>query len=249
MHREDGYHKLLEALTRLELPFSIHKIIPFVGNISPDINPKGKVFVFGSYSLAYLANRKKWSPGAVLDNLDYEIQKKHWKNNMLNYDASIHCLEHVPFQKNPFFIRPTDDGKSFSGTIMDWGSFCEWKENILNLKKEDSPTLDKNTKVMICSKKQIYKEIRNWIVDGKVVTSSEYKIGTRIISSENVDDQVISFAQDMASLWSPNSAYCMDVADTSEGLKIVEINNLNSSGFYKADMNKLVIALEELFEC
>jgi len=39
----------------------------------------------------------------------------------------------------------------------------------------------------------------------------------------------------------------MDVARTPEGLKIIEVNNLNSSGFYAANVENLVLAIEKEF--
>lgn len=39
----------------------------------------------------------------------------------------------------------------------------------------------------------------------------------------------------------------IDVCDTEEGMKIVELNTLNAAGFYAADVQKLVLALEEAF--
>jgi hypothetical protein len=38
----------------------------------------------------------------------------------------------------------------------------------------------------------------------------------------------------------------MDIADTADGLKIVEVNNLNSAGWYRCDMQKLIMALESM---
>jgi hypothetical protein len=48
--------------------------------------------------------------------------------------------------------------------------------------------------------------------------------------------------------WQPQRAFVLDVAETADGPKIVEINTLNSAGFYAADIQRIVLALEEL-EC
>lgn len=45
----------------------------------------------------------------------------------------------------------------------------------------------------------------------------------------------------------PHEAFVIDVGDSEAGLKIVEINTLNSSAFYAADVQRLVLALEERF--
>jgi hypothetical protein len=103
---------------------------------------------------------------------------------------------------------------------------------------------------MVCAVKEIWSETRTWIVDGRVVTASGYKVGTikRYTSPDQVDDRITTFAQTCADRWRPNAAFVLDVADTPAGLKIVEINNLNAAGFYRADMQKLIVALANLAE-
>lgn len=43
-------------------------------------------------------------------------------------------------------------------------------------------------------------------------------------------------------------AFVIDVCDTDRGPKTVEINTLNSAGFYAGDVKELVLALEDM-EC
>ncbi|MDQ1830369.1 ATP-grasp domain-containing protein [Massilia scottii] len=44
--------------------------------------------------------------------------------------------------------------------------------------------------------------------------------------------------------WSPHDAFVIDACDCANGMKIVEINTLNSSGFYAADVQRLMLALD-----
>src|SRR5687767_13929858 len=101
---------------------------------------------------------------------------------------------------------------------------------------------------MVCRKKEIWSETRTWVVDGKVVTASGYKLGTlkRYTTPEQIDPRITSFANECAQIWSPNRAYVLDVAETEDGLKIAEINNLNSAGWYRFDMQKMIMSLEAL---
>lgn len=249
LYSEEGFERLTSALERLSLPFSIHKVVPFIGALDPDPEKlDNPVIVMGSYSLARFAHQRGWRPGAYLDNLDFEIQRRRWDGHMLNQDAIIVSFGEVAFQENPFFIRPVLDTKAFTGTVMDWGTFSEWQANVFALTPEDNPTITYRTKVMVCRKKEIYTETRTWIVDGKVVTASGYKIGTikRYTNPEEVEPRIIDFAQEMANKWCPNQAFVLDVADTPDGLRICEINNLNSAGFYKSDVAKLIMALETM---
>lgn len=56
IYAEEGFQKLIETLERLNLTYSIHKVIPFLGTIEPACNPpNGPVIVMGSYTLARVA--------------------------------------------------------------------------------------------------------------------------------------------------------------------------------------------------
>ena len=247
LYNEDGFTRLIDALVKMDIPHSIHKVIPFVRELYPDIDPDGKVVVMGSYSMSYIAQARGWTPGTFLnENFEFIKQVVHW-DRMLNDDAWLGPLRFATVFDEPMFIRPTNDGKSFAGTVMDAYELEAWKRQILALDSEDCPTVTGDTRVMVCRKKKIYNETRCWIVDEKVVTGSVYKVGTRVICDSHVRKGVIKFAEKQARIWSPHRAYVMDVADTPEGLKIIEVNNLNSSGFYAADVQKLVFAIEEAF--
>lgn len=248
--KEDAFKDVLDALVRLELPHSIHKVIPFGGGMEPEANPpEGQVVVMGSYALSNLARTRGWSPGTFLnDNFDFEIQLKNWGTGMLNHDAWVGRLADVPEQENAFFIRPTLDTKSFSGEVMSWPIFDMWRQGVLKLTPEDKPTVTGDTRVVVARKKEIYSETRTWIVDKQVVTASGYKLGTQKRQSppSEVDDRIIHFARACAHVWSPDRAYVLDIFDTPDGLYIGEANNLNSSGFYKGDMARVIMAIEDM---
>ena len=248
MFREDGFHNLQRALERLELPHSVHKVIPFVGHLIPDINPKGKVIVFGSFSLDKEAKRKGWKPGSFAeDTLNYQTEIQEWGPGvMFNEDAHFCSFGDVPFQEKPFFIRPVDDGKALVGQVMDWGEYSDWRKRLEKL-EDNGGTLTLDTPVMISSKKTIWSETRVWIVEGKVVTASEYKRGSRVQYKPEVAPSILQYAQKHASRWSPAPSFVMDVVETPIGLRILEAGCINSAGFYAADMQKLVIALEKAY--
>ena len=249
IYSEENFENLLATLDQLSLPYSLHRCVPFVGTLEPEpAPPDDNVIVMGSYTLARYGAQRGWEPGAFLDNLDFEIQREHWGDRMLNVDALVTRFGDVPPQPLPFFMRPVADTKAFTGEVTDWPSFVEWRERIAALRITDAPTVTLDTQIMICRKKAIYSETRTWVIDQRVVTASGYKVGTlkRYTSPEQVDQRITDFAAECAAIWSPNRAYVLDVADTADGLKIVEINNLNSAGWYRCDMQKLVMALEEM---
>jgi hypothetical protein len=274
IYSEEGFEALVSNLERLSISYSIHKVVPFIGELDPDPElPYGSnVIVMGSYSLARHAVKRGWRPGAFLGNLDFETQHKHWGDRMFNHDAKIYPFAQVPFQEQPFFIRPAEDSKAFTGYVSDWADYTKWRDSLIRLPETADPVNDPlginlltvHTPVMVCSKKEVYSETRTWIVNDspgrerdrglvmrlghRPVTWSGYKVGTikRYTPPEMVDDRIVKFAHECASIWAPNDAFVLDVADTPNGLKIMEVNNLNSAGFYKGDMQKLILALESM---
>jgi hypothetical protein len=260
IYAEEGFDALIAALKRFELPFTLVKVVPFVGDLEAvegELPAEGaNAIVMGSYSLARVAKQRGWKPGAFLDNLDFEIQREHWGKRMLNHDAVITTFDNVQFQREPFFFRPVHDTKAFTGMVIDWGYYENWRDSLRRLPETLDPVNDplgvnlltKDTPVMVCSKKEIHSETRFWVINGKPITWSGYKVGTRkrYLPPEYVDTFLQGYVEGTASVWSPNKAYVLDVAMAEDRPRIVEVNNLNSAGWYKADLQKLVHALETM---
>lgn len=260
---EAGHDTLLQALERRGLPHNVCKVIPFVGVLEPDVHPENPVIVMGSTTLMRIAEERGWWPGGLLShNFDFEVQRAHWGNLMLNAGGLVCALVDVPEQSRPFFIRPTLDTKSFPGYVTDWPSFVEWRDRVLALTPEDGATVMGATRVLVAPAQTIYREARFWIVDGKVVTGSIYKLGTRVVSREIlVGDPLREVAVDISlrgtmtrgrvcdtcgepCKFQPARVYCLDVAETPDGPRILEVNCLVSAGYYAADLDALVEALE-----
>ena len=248
---EPGFQRLLDALERLGIPHSMHKVVPFVGDLvpEPDLPANANIITIGSYSMGNYARRKGWQPGALdSDNLDYEKQLPHWGTRMLNSDALVCRFADVPQQIAPFFIRPTLDSKSFSGTVMDWADFSDWQQRVLNIGIDSGATLDADTLVMVCRAKTIYREYRLWVVDSKIVTASLYKEGHRVHYSDRVDQRVLDYASELLGFnnWEPAMAYVLDICECDEPgeFRIIEAGCMSAAGFYAADMQKIVMALE-----
>ncbi len=252
---EEGYDRLVSALDRLGVPHSAHKSIPFSGEIT-EREPLDallaigtRFYVMGSYSLTNWAVREGFLDPRFVSNLDFRPQSVMWNRHMLNDDAKIVRFGDVPFQEQPFFLRPVLDTKSFTGLVMDWAQYTQWRDGLIRMGPENCDSaLIVDTLAMLCSKKEIHTETRCWIVGGRLATCSGYKVGTikRYTDPEMVDEAIKRFAQDRASEWSPNPAHVMDVAETPHGLRIIEVNNLNSAGLYRGDMQRLVQAIESL---
>ena len=123
--------------------------------------------------------------------------------------------------------------------------FDHWRKRVIEL-GEGYTTLDADTMVSWASPKVIYKEYRFFVVDKQIVGESIYKIGNKIVYQPLVEDDARTFAQQMIDLWQPARAFVLDVAMVPDGYKVVEINCINSAGFYAIDVAKFVMAIEAM---
>ena len=214
------------------------------------VDKKRKAVIFGSTTLSRISKHRNWSPGSYI-NENFEFNQ--WKagfgvENLLNGDAVVSKVKDAAnlCTSDSAFLRPTEDTKAFAGTVMSKAEFEKWQSNISKIPEEEFSPLHKNTDIIISSTKEIESECRVFVVDGKIVASSMYKQGSRVITSVDVPTQFIEFAKQMVDLWQPARAFVIDVAKTALGFKVIEINNINSSGFYKADVYAIVKAIKEL---
>lgn len=239
--REENYDKIFKSLDRLGLDYTIVSVEDEI-SFSSD---RKDIFVFGSVRMARLATEYRWYPGSFYgNNHDYEVYSKFYKENLLNYDCSLHDVsDDLEWNYGEVkFIRPSKDSKLFNGKLY---TKIKW-EDTLELMKERLTTIP-NVVIQVNSPKVVYKEARCWVVDGEVVTSSYYKFGSNVMYEENVDPEGLEFAKSMVDVYQVADAFVMDICLTPDGWKIVEINCINCSGFYKGDLQKVLIALEDLY--
>lgn len=246
-YREEGHHALKGTLERMEIPFTEVKVVPFSHDIIPEPQVKNPIIVMGTLSLCNGAIARGWKPGVFInDNFDYRLYLKHYGDHMLNNDAIICEVGSVPHKWNTFFIRPVDDSKAFAGRTL---SFCEhdnWAQHIEKIQDENYTTIDLSTPVVVAPLKDILREYRFFVIGGEIITGSRYKLGDRVTYNTNVDD-ANEFTQEMVDLWQPHEAFVIDIALTPDGYRVLEINCLNSAGYYAADVSKLVQSIERYF--
>lgn len=173
----------------------------------------------------------------------------------MNHDSKILPIRDVQIEQNSF-IRPIDDSKTLNGRVWTPEEFVEWKLKVKDILWD--------LIVQISPVKEIWSEYRFWIVDERIITSSQYKVGDRILYSPIVDQRFHDFALGVAGSefyllpriegqprsterkWRPEKAFVLDLCETPDGIKIVEINTINSAGLYAADVQKLVMALHSM---
>ena len=102
--------------------------------------------------------------------------------------------------------------------------------------------------VQISEAKQLIKEARLWIVGKQIVDGGYYRFNDVAPFEEKVSEDGLSSANEMIQLFNLEEAFVMDICLTDEGWKIVEINCINSSGFYpNTNVKSIIKALNIYF--
>lgn len=247
-------HKLAEALERLEIDYTWHKVVPFVGELIPEpiVSDPNAVIMFGSYTLWRYAEEKNFKPGVF--KLRPFVHETAWHPFMLNgSDAIFITLRDIPEDLandgKEWFFRPVDDSKEVPGSVKSAKEIIQLAQNVLSLDEAEIPngSLRHDTELMLTKPTRILKEWRLWAVSGKIVTYSLYKEGSRVVYRHEIDNDALEFAQHLVDLnpyYSP--AFVIDVCRTEDGLKMLETNCINAAGFYAADLLKLASEIDEL---
>lgn len=207
------------------------------------------VIPYGSCKLTRLSKIRGWLGNCHVDETFRANVWNEKRDDMLNSDSVFMCVKdtHEYFTKRgspddeKWFIRPVKDLKQFNGTVAEVADIKQW----MNSTKSGNFSFGDETEVMISPVKHIYSEARFFVVGGKVVDGSYYRMGGRLHSSHITQSEVYESAQELADKWLPHECCVIDIADTDEGLKVIEFNTINSSGFYDHDIPKIVKAMTE----
>lgn len=244
--------KLADALHRLGIQYSFHKVVPFVGELIPEpqIGNPNSVVLFGSYTLWRYAEKRGLTPGVF--RIRPFVHEEDWRELLLNGpDARFMTLRDVPERVAPdeplCFMRPVDDSKEVAGRVYDPKDLIERARSVLSLDPSEIPigSLSPDTMLMLTVPVRILQEWRVWVVQDEIITYSLYKEGARVTYRAEIDDDALQFAVE-AVRRNPGyaTAYVVDICRTAEGLHIIETNCINAAGFYAADLQKLAGAID-----
>jgi hypothetical protein len=245
-HAEAGWASLIAALERFGIAHSVHNVVPRVGELVPPPQiGHGNAICIGSYSMRHAAARQGWSPGVFdLIEQDFECQLAHWGRHMLNADSRVCALREARFDASHMFVRPAADTKHFTGRVFERAEFDAWRDAICLDGHASGTTLTPETRLQLSPPALIHAEYRFWVVRREVVTWSQYRRGGQVAYHPVVDARLRDFVHARLDEWTPHETFVIDVCDTPDGIRIVEINTLNASGFYAGDVQALVIALQ-----
>jgi hypothetical protein len=249
-YSESNHDILVYTLDRLAIPF---KEVTLINGELEDCytivetalsESDGRILTCGSSILSAFAKSQGWIPGSfVPESFNYTFWIEAYGEYFLNFDAVIGSLGSIEPEWSTFFIRPSQDNKNFNGSVVTEGTFNSWRSELLGSSGGSRFT---NTEVIIAPLRILYAEYRFFVVDGLVISYSQYKSGNKPFVDSILSEEVIKFAEKMVSLYQPSRAFVLDIASTPRGFKVVELNTINSSGFYACNVGKIVSSLDNM---
>ena len=257
---KNSYHERLDhVLERNNIEYKVRQYIPF--EREPEelpFNNGENVVVYGSVEFVNFWTRNtNYVPCSYYNERElccsfYMSKLSEFNDQFLNSECVF-----MPFGKfitdyqrvyemfgtNVLFIRPDNGNKSFSGKMVHKGDINHEHNAMKNLEHIDDSEL-----IMISYCKNINNEYRYFIVNGEIVGKTQYMLNGKLFMDEFTDATCDHLANDI----SKNDrqldiAYVCDITvdNSDHEPKIVEFNSINSSGFYSADIDSIVIKLSK----
>lgn len=269
------YEDFIQCLKVAGVKHTVVDVAPFGLELTPKpiVEPGELCVVFGSISMSEVAAKHNWTPGICNEGGQFDQRvwgKAYWKL-ALNHDAAFLEFNAIPEFQDMVFLRPVHDYKSFTGSLVDWPWVKQQQEHLkaVSVKyREDRRTLCADTPMVIASPKKLLREYRFFIVGKKVLAGSQYRLAGEKVTRRCLqktadpmdttaylhDETAMMTAETAAEAYRPAPAYSLDIAVIDTGVKtsfpickIIEINCINHSGFYAADMLPMVMELEKIY--
>ena len=248
---ETDFGALKKSCADTGISFIELDIIPFVAAL-PEFDRSRNSIFYGSTTFNHLVfNDPALRKGLFFDPVNFSVENyvEKWGAHMLNhgalfttFEALIGNNEYAPGKL--LFIRPDDDSKSFAGEVMRFDEIADWYKK---LTVAENTHLLPETKIVVSEPYNIQYEWRLWIVNKKVVAASKYREYFRLKKEEGCPAHVIAFAEERCREYTPHEVFVMDVCLCGDEYFIVECGCMNAAGFYKANIQQIVVAVSDYF--
>jgi hypothetical protein len=241
---QDQLKLVRNAVTNL--PHQFVQLVPFTHELIVDVPvDEHDIIPYGSTLLTTVGYTCYAWKGLFFDleNFNYATALRN-RRDMLNdgsvvtIETAIRILRACP-EKQEWFVRPNLDLKQFAGLVIEAKECAEWFVDAIECDSSGSYKMTPETEVVLAVPKNIQAEWRWFIVGGKVVSGSMYRLRGRLVKDREIDCNVIMEAQKLAAEWLPHKCCVMDTALVDDKLYVIEFNCINSSGFYDHDVDDI----------
>ncbi len=256
---QENIHLIAEEIQRQGMEFKIVDYEPFKDDIEFNEYTENDCVVFyGSIGHANLIRKKsKWIPGVYYNQKAYDCRNYYpaLGKYLLNSNYMIIPFGELLRQKefiyeklgidNVVFMRPDYGGKSFTGTLVYKETYEKFLDTI------GFGQFDAGTLIVVAEPRNLIGEWRFIVVDGKVVTGSQYRNDVGIKYRAEYPLEAMILAQKAADNYYPDKAWVVDICQTKEGnFYLLEIGCFSCAGIYLCDREIVIreiskVALKE----
>lgn len=232
---EYGYTRLINSFIDIGANIQEVNVIPFTETFSEEIHIIPD-YIFGSNRFTNICRNLGYPVFKTFDPIERFYPSELWLNSN-GYDCKWKDIK----IDEPKFIKPYTE-KFFTGRIV------ESQEDLSKVQLATSFISDENEEIVRVSDiVKIEKEIRWFIINGAPITSSFYKINGNVKHTNNdLFEESLSFVKNVLSYGCIDDAFVLDCGLANDEWKIVELNNINSSGIYECNTDAIVTALKYL---
>jgi hypothetical protein len=210
-------------------------VIPFTNEFQEEVDfiPD---HIFGSTRFVNICRDKKYNTFKSFQPIEDFYPKDLWINGE-GVKMKLGEITHENLSY-PLFFKPFTE-KFFTGKLI------EKKSDLDKIQLSTSFIPDENEELIwISPPKNIKVEYRFFIFGGEIATASSYK-GTTKNSRIHPDHDCWNAVKNILSAHGNiDKGFAMDMGFVDGEYKIVELNNINSSGIYDADTDAFVRYLE-----
>lgn len=241
---ENDLGQIQDACKAINVEVEEIQVIPYLKDL-PDftLDDKENIYYGSTTLMANLYDKMK-PKGLFFNHETFSMENyiKQWGEHMLNCDAQVLTVEEFfkmdKLDDEDIFIRPDADSKIFDGQVSKFKNAKGYIQRHLDYETE----MDLQTKILVGPAYNIYKEWRNYVVDGKVVTSSLYRQNFKLKKcGEDIPQSMLDFVQERINEYRPHDNFAIDIASTHDGTYyIIECGCLNSVGLYHCNIPILV---------
>ena len=226
---------VIDKVNKVPLDNSANLIQEFISNED--------IMTYGSKAFDVITRNMNLNPGSFMNkNFEFDVFRDVLGEELLNHDFVIGELSDLKPIADEFFIRPTGNTKLIPGMIVRKDEFLSWKER--EVKKSDSLYIGQP--LMISPLQIIEAEYRFFVVNQVIVAGSSYMVDNVIDIFKKPSSEILNYTKEMINRFPLSKAFVIDIAETKSGLKVIEYNNINTSGLYGSDELAFVGAINKL---
>jgi len=237
---DDENNYLIEILKDNNIKFEIFNYIPHDDIIFKPINdtiyiPYGSTVFINKLKLLNL--KELYIPDNSIIN-NYDILSKNYKDYFLNNDYINYSFEELFKIKlqGEYFFKPSKIPKLFNPSIIDLEFIGKW----YNDHSSNNYLFNEQSELVLTSPKNIDYEFRLFIINKDIISGSIYHKYGKLYKSDIIPKEIIEFGYKCIKRYSPLDIYVLDVCIYKNNYYVVELNDINSSGFYKSNILEII---------